>query len=29
MKTIIVADDLTGANDTSAVLAKNGMRVAT
>lgn len=29
MRTIIVADDLTGANDTSAVLAKNGLRVAT
>lgn len=29
MKTVIVADDLTGANDTGAVLAKNGLQVAT
>lgn len=29
MKTVIIADDLTGANDTGAVLAKNGLEVAT
>lgn len=29
MKTVIIADDLTGANDTGAALAKNGLNVAT
>lgn len=29
MKTVIIADDLTGANDTGAALAKNGLQVAT
>lgn len=29
MKTVIIADDLTGANDTGAALAKNGLKVAT
>lgn len=29
MKTVIIADDLTGANDTGAALAKNGFKVAT
>lgn len=29
LKTVIIADDLTGANDTGALLAKNGLRVGT
>lgn len=29
LKTVIIADDLTGANDTGAILAKNGMKVGT
>lgn len=29
LKTVIIADDLTGANDTGAVLAQNGLRVGT
>ncbi|MBV4423649.1 four-carbon acid sugar kinase family protein [Clostridium tyrobutyricum] len=29
LKTVIIADDLTGANDTGAILAKNGLKVGT